>query len=165
MVGYPRALVQRPLSRVRSSENRSSQNSETVSRSQPRTATATRSSSRTAAPVSDQGDKPQKKGRKSWLPSSMSRRPGLASLWTILCPYSRSFPRIPARNRVTIWISYGSVQASNLRVGGSNPSRRAISFQGVAGEAAGSVSVGSGTHRPLTHFDAPNTWMFNRFSN
>jgi uncharacterized DUF497 family protein len=28
---------------------------------------------------------------------------------TILCPYSRSFPSIPARNPVTIWISWTSV--------------------------------------------------------
>ena len=83
---------------------------------------------------------------------------------TILCPYSLVFPLIPSRNRVTIWISYGSVQASNLRVGGSNPSRRAIWFQVVADEAASALFVGSGTHLPLTHLDAPNALMFHEFS-
>jgi len=63
---------------------------------------------------------------------------------TISCPYSYVFLLIASRNHSTIWISYGSVQASNLRVGGSrsglgprsairrsriaNPSRRARRF-------------------------------------
>jgi hypothetical protein len=57
-----------------------------------------------------------------------SLRGGRVALSTVtkLCPYSYLFPLIPSRNRVTIWIFSRSVQASNLRVGGSNPSRRTI---------------------------------------
>ena len=49
-----------------------------------------------------------------------------------------AFPLIPSRNRITIWLSQRSVQGSNLRAGGSNPSRRASTYA-IACEACGST--------------------------
>jgi len=62
------------------------------------------------------------------------------------CPYSYVFPLIPSRNRVTIWFSSLSVQASNLRVGDSNPSRRAsLGLRIRFAEAARRAGAGGGT--------------------